>query len=70
MKTIALLLYAALFVQPLCAQTRQDLLNQLAHLQEKGYMVGHQDDPFYGLKWSGIADPQKPELGRSDVKEV
>ena len=70
MKTIALLLFAALFVGPLYGQTREDLLNRLADLQKKGYMVGHQDDPFYGLKWSGIADPQKPERGRSDVKEV
>ncbi len=70
MKTITLLLFAALFVGPLYGQTREDLLNRLADLQKKGYMVGHQDDPFYGLKWSGIADPQKPERGRSDVKEV
>ena len=32
-------------------------------LQVRGYMFGHQDDPFYGLTWQW-------ERGRSDVKEA
>ena len=45
------------------AQTqRQQLLDRLQQLQVRGYMVGHQDDPFYGLTWEW-------ELGRSDMKE-
>lgn len=45
----------------------EKLGERLATLQQKGYMMGHQDDPFYGVTWSGIIDPQKPELGKSDV---
>ena len=53
------------------AQTqREALLNRLAALQQRGYMFGHQDDPFYGVQWSGIENPAKPEYGRSDTKEV
>jgi len=36
------------------------LEQRLKGLQEKGYMVGHQDDPFYGLTWEW-------EQGKSDV---
>ena len=46
------------------------LEERLQGLQAGGYMVGHQDDPFYGVNWSGIADASKPELGRSDTKET
>ncbi len=52
------------------AQPRQQLLARLTTLQKQGYMFGHQDDPFYGLTWSGIDDPARPEYGRSDVKET
>ena len=27
------------------------LLERLIALKQKGYMFGHQDDPFYGLTW-------------------
>lgn len=30
---------------------RQKLLDRLAKIQQKGYMYGHQDDPFYGITW-------------------
>ena len=30
---------------------RQQLINRLAKIQQKGYMYGHQDDPFYGITW-------------------
>lgn len=39
------------------------LLQRLTKLQSKGVMIGHQDDPMYGIAWSW-------ERGRSDVKEV
>ena len=48
----------------------EQLAARMAQLQQRGYMYGHQDDPFYGLTWSGIEDPQRPELGRSDVLEL
>ena len=30
---------------------RQLLINRMAKIQQKGYMYGHQDDPFYGISW-------------------
>ena len=39
------------------------LMERLQLLQQKGYMFGHQDDPFYGLTWGYEADS-------SDVKNV
>ncbi len=39
------------------------LLERLISLKQKGYMFGHQDDPFYGLTWEW-------EYGRSDVLET
>ena len=39
------------------------LLERLAELNQRGYMFGHQDDPFYGLTWEW-------ELGRSDILET
>ena len=38
----------------------ETLLERIENLQQKGYMYGHQDDPFYGLTWEWDAD-------RSDV---
>ena len=56
------------------SQGRQQLLSRLTALQQQGYMVGHQDDPFYGVKWGyKSADNQVPvceERGRSDVLET
>lgn len=39
------------------------LTERLVFLQKKGYMAGHQDDPFYGVGWAY-------EDGRSDVLET
>jgi len=39
----------------------QQLEQRMTALQEKGYMAGHQDDPFYGIGWAY-------EDGKSDVK--
>ncbi len=35
---------------------RQQLIERLAKIQQKGYMYGHQDDPFYGISWDWDAD--------------
>ena len=47
----------------LSAQVSQMLIDRLISLEKRGYMIGHQDDPFYGLTWEW-------EYGRSDVKET
>ena len=41
--------------------TATQLADRLTSLQQKGYMAGHQDDPFYGIGWVY-------EDGKSDVK--
>lgn len=42
---------------------RQQAIAQMQELVERGYMFGHQDDPFYGITWQW-------ERGRSDVLEA
>lgn len=39
------------------------LIQRLIKIQQKGYMYGHQDDPFYGITW-------QYEKGRSDTKDL
>ena len=39
------------------------LVARLQQLQQQGYMMGHQDDPFYGVTWEW-------DTNRSDVKET
>ena len=41
----------------------RQLYDRLTVIQQKGYMFGHQDDPFYGLTWEYQKDS-------SDVKNV
>lgn len=41
----------------------QQLLQRMQKLQKKGYMYGHQDDPFYGISWEWDKD-------KSDTKEL
>lgn len=41
----------------------QQLIERLAKIQKKGYMYGHQDDPFYGITWDWDYD-------RSDTYEL
>jgi hypothetical protein len=68
MKTINRLtvLVAAVLLTACSTKSEKDptVANQLEErlqgLQQKGYMVGHQDDPFYGLTWEW-------EQGKSDV---
>ncbi len=46
------------------------LAERLTALQQKGYMMGHQDDPMYGVTWAGTYANDSAELGRSDVLEL
>ncbi|HQB27556.1 MAG TPA: glycosyl hydrolase [Paludibacter sp.] len=46
----------------LTAET-QNLLKSLKSIPEKGFMIGHQDDPMYGIGWNGDAN-------RSDIKSI
>ena len=41
----------------------EKLIARLQKLHQKGYMYGHQDDPFYGITWEWNTD-------RSDTKEL
>ncbi len=41
----------------------QGLINRLAHIQQRGIMYGHQDDPFYGISW-------QYEPLRSDTRDL
>lgn len=70
--TIILLLVATLTVaaqESKCCKSQcgksvaQQLEQRLRDLRTKGYMMGHQDDPFYGLTWEW-------DKNRSDVKET
>ncbi len=61
-----LLLLAAVCVLPVAAQIKGhniQLEQRLRQLQSQGYMMGHQDAPFYGVTWEW-------EQGRSDVLET
>lgn len=62
-RLLLLVLFIALWSHSVDAQQREELLSRIALLQARGYMFGHQDDPFYGLTWEW-------EYGRSDVKET
>lgn len=42
---------------------QQQLVERLTKIQKKGYMYGHQDDPFYGISWEW-------EFGRSDTYDL
>lgn len=67
MKKLILLLFALQFSLFTCwaapKTPAQQLLERLAKIQKKGYMYGHQDDPFYGITWEW-------ETGRSDTYEL
>jgi len=43
--------------------TAEQLEQRLDTLRIRGYMAGHQDDPFYGVTWEW-------EYGRSDIKDL
>ncbi len=59
-----LILSATTLSAQIPAQTlRQKTVDRLQQLVQRGYMFGHQDDPFYGLTWQW-------ERGRSDVLEA
>ena len=69
MKKLLLLLIATVAIMSCKAQQKSEPVKTLAQqleermdsLQKKGYMAGHQDDPFYGIGWAY-------EDGKSDVK--
>ena len=71
MKKILVMVMAALAVTAWTTQKpaepektlAKQLMERLDTLREKGYMFGHQDDPFYGLTWEYQKDS-------SDVKNV
>ena len=44
----------------------EQLADRLQTLQQRGYMMGHQDDPFYGVTWDGTYVSAEP-LDSSDV---
>lgn len=49
-------------------ETQGKLLEKrLQALQQRGYMMGHQDDPMYGVTWMGTYRGDSAETGRSDV---
>lgn len=50
----------AMDAQKSCCSPAKKLMKRLRMLQEKGIMVGHQDDPVYGTTW-------KWDEGKSDV---
>ncbi len=57
-------LFVAAMTQQIQAQSiRQKAIDRLQQLAQRGYMFGHEDDPFYGLTWQW-------EYGRSDVLEA
>ena len=47
----------------------EKLKERLQALQQKGYMAGHQDDPFYGVTWTGI-ESEVVAADSSDVKRT
>lgn len=73
MKKISFLLLVTMMVAA-CGQktvvekTQSELLaERLQTLQQQGYMMGHQDDPMYGVTWMGTYRGDSAELGQSDV---
>ncbi len=64
MKKIGLTIVLCVVVSmSILAQNRWQTIERLQQLQERGYMFGHQDDPFYGVHWKFLEN-------RSDVKET
>ena len=69
MRKLLLLLIAAVAIMSCKTQQKsepektlaQQLEERMDSLYKKGYMAGHQDDPFYGIGWAY-------EDGKSDVK--
>jgi len=62
-KITALLALLGLATGLSAANPVKQLRQRLATLQQKGIMIGHQDDPLYGTTWAWDRD-------RSDVKET
>lgn len=60
---ILLLIFGLIEVSAASLTPREQLLRRLKKIQTKGYMYGHQDDPFYGVSWEYEPD-------RSDTKDL
>ena len=60
---IALLTFCFLNMSAAKQTPAEQLMQRLLKIQKKGYMYGHQDDPFYGITW-------EYEDGRSDTKDL
>ena len=58
---------AVLSVLPCFSNPAGDLYKRLQHLVKKGYMFGHQDDPFYGTTWSTIGNMPLEQTVTPDV---
>ena len=55
-KKSLILCMAVLCVLPCFSNPARDLCKRLQSLVKRGYMFGHQDDPFYGTTWSTIGN--------------
>lgn len=69
-KLLSIMMLLATVITPMDAKTkaaaktpRQQLIERLLKIQKRGYMYGHQDDPFYGISWEW-------DEGRSDTYEL
>ena len=64
MKKIIIMMIAAIMVVACTTRQKaeqektlaQQLEQRLDSLRKKGYMFGHQDDPFYGVTWEYLND--------------
>ena len=61
---VAMVMIACTEVKKAQKTGSEQLLERLQALQQKGYMYGHEDDPFYGLQWNGDT---LPGVDRSDI---
>ncbi len=60
---VALFSFCILNISAAKQTPAEQLIQRLIKIQKKGYMYGHQDDPFYGITW-------EYEDGRSDTKDL
>lgn len=71
MKKLLLLAVAVLLYS--CGPKKTDaqlLVERIQKIQEKGYMFGHQDDPFYGTTWEWELDKSDTRLVTGDYPGV
>jgi len=61
--TVFLLQMAWTDISAIIKTPAQQLIERMSNIRQKGYMYGHQDDPFYGITWDWDRD-------RSDTKDL